>query len=89
MTVEDLLRVVAARVVDHDHRVGGVRLGDQAVEHPAQEVGPVVGDDDDRDGLARIAHLRYLRCPVKSPRNPANIARALSASRAGLGLVNA
>ena len=48
--VEHLAGVVRAGVVDDDHRVGLVGLRGQAVEHPAEQVGAVVGDDDDGDG---------------------------------------
>ena len=53
---EHLLRVVAARVVHHDHGGDRVRLDDQGVEHPGEQVGPVVGDDDDGDGLGGLSH---------------------------------
>ena len=77
--------MVAAGVVDDDHRVGLVGLGDQPVEHPVEQVGPVVGDDDDGDGLGRLlSHGGTSRCPVKSPRSPASIARAESARRAAV-----
>ena len=83
--VEHLAGVVVAGVVDHDHRVRLVRLGGQAVEGPAEQVGPVVGDDDDGDGLA---HARNLRWPEKSPRRAARQASTLSRIRAGSRRVN-
>ena len=58
--VEDGAGVVSADVVDDDDRVRSVRLGREPVEHPDQQVGAVVGDDDDRDLLA---HARNLWCP--------------------------
>ena len=59
----------------------------------AEQVGPVVGDDDDRDvatrSSARYAHRGSPpdRWPVKSPRRPAYMARALisQAGRARAG----
>ena len=78
---EDPRRVVAAVVVHHDHRVGAVLERGEPVEHAREQVGSVEGHHDDGDGL--LAHRRYLRWPVKSPRRPAYAARALSATRPG------
>ncbi len=58
----------------------------EPLEHPLQQVGAVVGDDHDRRALG--GHRRYLSCPVKSPRSPSYIARALIGIRRGCGLVN-
>ena len=68
---------------------GGVRLGGQPVEHPAEQVGPVVGHDDDRDGLG-AARLILQVPPVAGEvaRSPAYIAPGAERSRAGPGLVN-
>ena len=77
--------VVGAGVVDHEDRVDRAGLDGQPVEHPRQQVGAVVGDDDDGHALG---HPRNLWCPVKSPRRPARIASALSRTRATDGFVS-
>src|SRR4051812_42495608 len=75
---------------------GAAERGDPR-QHPGQQRGPVVGDDDDRDGLGGfggfgglggLAHARYFRWPVKSPRSPAYAALALIGSRPSRRLVS-
>jgi hypothetical protein len=97
--IEDLARVVRARVVDHDDRVGRAGLRGEAVEHADEEVGAVEGHDDHGDGLGRIrrsdglvdlpAHWRNLRWPEKSLRRPALMPSALSLIRCADGRVKA
>ena len=77
---------IRAGVVDDDDRVRCGVQRREPLEHPLQQVGAVVGDDHDRRALG--GHRRYLSCPVKSPRSPSYIARALIGIRRGCGLVN-
>ena len=85
MPLEDLVGGPRVAVVHDVHGVDGAGLRPQPVEQHVEQLGAVVGDDDDRDTLG---HVRNLRCPVKSPRRPARIARALSRILCRLGLVN-
>ena len=52
LALEDLAGVVVAGVVDDEDRVRRAGLRGEPVEHPGEQVGAVVGHDDDRDGLA-------------------------------------